>query len=52
MGQARIKIGRRQGKIYNVAPEYEDCRKLAKENKMPMKNIYDLIKAEAWRKLT
>ncbi|MDO8723858.1 MAG: nickel pincer cofactor biosynthesis protein LarC [Syntrophales bacterium] len=52
LGQARVKIGRRQGKICNVAPEYEDCRKLAKENKMPMKNIYDLIKAEAWRKLT
>ena len=52
LGQARVKIGRSQGKIYNVAPEYEDCRKLAKENKLPMKNIYDLIKAEAWRKLT
>ncbi|MDI6777081.1 MAG: nickel pincer cofactor biosynthesis protein LarC [Syntrophales bacterium] len=46
LGHARVKIVRRQGKICNVAPEYEDCRKLARENKIPLKEVYDRIKCE------
>ncbi len=51
MGLARVKIGRLDGKVCNAAPEYEDCRRLAKENNLPLKEVYDLIKEEARRKL-
>ncbi|MDO9585428.1 MAG: DUF111 family protein, partial [Syntrophales bacterium] len=51
LGQVRVKIARQEGKICNLAPEYEDCRRLAKENNLPLKEVYDLIKGEARWKL-
>ena len=51
LGPARVKIARRQGESCNLAPEYEDCRQLAQENKLPLKEVYDMIKEEARRKL-
>lgn len=51
LGQARVKIARQEGKICSLAPEYEDCRRLAKENSLPLKEVYDLIKEESHRKL-
>jgi len=50
LGNARVKIARQEGKISNVAPEYEDCRRLAQENKLPLKAVYDIVKAAAGRK--
>jgi uncharacterized protein (DUF111 family) len=47
LGNARVKIARQEGKICNVAPEYEDCRRLAQENKLPLKAVYDVVKAAA-----
>ena len=47
LGNARVKIARLEGKICNVAPEYEDCRRLAQENKLPLKTVYDVVKAAA-----
>ncbi len=38
-GNIRIKIGRLNGKIVSATPEYEDCRKLAKEKGIPLKRI-------------
>jgi len=39
-GKARIKIARwPSGAIANVAPEYEDCRAIAHENKVPLKEV-------------
>ncbi len=46
LGTARIKIARRLGQICNIAPEYEDCRKIALEKKMPIKEVFDRIKTE------
>lgn len=47
LGNARVKIARQEGEISNVSPEYEDCRRLAEENKLPLKAVYDLVKAAA-----
>jgi uncharacterized protein (TIGR00299 family) protein len=47
LGNARVKIARQDGKICNVAPEYEDCRRLAQEKKLPLKAVYDVVKAAA-----
>jgi pyridinium-3,5-bisthiocarboxylic acid mononucleotide nickel chelatase len=39
-GDVRIKIARwPSGKIANASPEYEDCRKLASEHAVPLKNV-------------
>jgi uncharacterized protein (TIGR00299 family) protein len=45
-GKVRIKVARLpNGKIANAAPEYEDCRKIASEDSVPLKQVM----AEAMR---
>jgi uncharacterized protein (TIGR00299 family) protein len=38
-GDVRIKISRVNGRILHVAPEYEDCRKLAVEKDVPLQRV-------------
>jgi len=43
-GKIRVKIGMFKGKIKNIAPEYEDCKKFAKQHQIPLKEIYEEAK--------
>ena len=45
-GEVRIKVSRVNGRILHVAPEFEDCRKLAVEKNVPLQRVI----AEALRK--
>jgi uncharacterized protein (DUF111 family) len=47
-GQVRIKLGYRAGELINVAPEYEDCRKLAAASGAPVKLVYQQAVAAFW----
>lgn len=38
-GLVRIKVGKRCGKVLNIAPEYDDCRRLAEEKSVPLKQV-------------
>jgi pyridinium-3,5-bisthiocarboxylic acid mononucleotide nickel chelatase len=38
-GDVRIKISRVNGRILHVAPEYDDCRKLAVEKNVPLQKV-------------
>lgn len=38
-GQVRMKLARMNGRVLNAAPEYEDCRKLAREKSVPLKQV-------------
>jgi len=38
-GAVKVKVARREGKVLNVAPEYEDCQRLAREKKVPLKQV-------------
>jgi pyridinium-3,5-bisthiocarboxylic acid mononucleotide nickel chelatase len=38
-GEVRIKIASMNGSVTNYAPEYEDCRKIAAEHRVPLKNV-------------
>jgi hypothetical protein len=38
-GAVRIKIASENGKVRNFAPEYEDCRQLAVEGNVPLKDV-------------
>ncbi len=49
-GKIKVKIGILDGKVVNVAPEYEECKKIAKENGVPIKNIYQMLYAELERR--
>jgi len=38
-GDVRMKLANLNGSISNYAPEYEDCRQIAKEQKVPLKTV-------------
>ena len=38
-GAVRVKVAKREGKVLNVAPEYEDCQRLAREKAVPLKEV-------------
>ena len=38
-GDVRIKISRMNGRILHVAPEYDDCRRLAVEKNVPLQRV-------------
>ncbi|TAM81727.1 MAG: nickel pincer cofactor biosynthesis protein LarC [Acidobacteria bacterium] len=49
-GAVRMKVARLAGKIVNAAPEFEDCRRLADEKSVPLKEVMQAAQA-AWLKL-
>jgi hypothetical protein len=46
-GEVEIKVGKLGDRVVNVAPEYESCRKIALENKIPLKRVYEVAMREA-----
>jgi uncharacterized protein (TIGR00299 family) protein len=40
-GEVSVKIGLLNGEIIQTAPEFESCRKLAEEKRVPLKTIYE-----------
>lgn len=38
-GDVRLKVSRGSGGAVNVSPEYDDCRKIATENNIPLKEV-------------
>jgi len=49
-GEATVKLGRLNGKVVQAAPEFESCKKLAKQAKAPLKQVYEAV-VEASSKL-
>jgi pyridinium-3,5-bisthiocarboxylic acid mononucleotide nickel chelatase len=46
-GPVIIKIGRLQGKVLQVSPEYEDCKKIASKKKILVKQVYEEAHSQA-----
>jgi uncharacterized protein (DUF111 family) len=40
-GDVTVKVGRLDGRVLQAAPEFESCRKLAEQAKVPLKEIYE-----------
>ena len=47
-GRVRVKVGRRGGRVVTASPEYEDCRRLAAERGVALREVYAAAMA-AWR---
>lgn len=47
LGPVRVKISRLGDRVVNVAPEYEDCRDLARRHGVPVKEVFAQARAEA-----
>jgi uncharacterized protein (DUF111 family) len=39
-GDVRVKVASEAGAVRNFAPEFEDCRRLAEEQKVPLKQVW------------
>lgn len=42
-GEISIKEGLYKGEVVQVAPEYEDCKKIAAEHNIPLKEVYKKV---------
>ncbi len=45
-GEARVKIRMMSGQHMTAAPEYDDCKKLAQKNNIPIREVFDYIKRQ------
>jgi pyridinium-3,5-bisthiocarboxylic acid mononucleotide nickel chelatase len=36
-----VKVGRLDGKVLQAAPEFESCRKIAEQARVPLKEVYE-----------
>jgi uncharacterized protein (TIGR00299 family) protein len=46
-GRIRFKLARWEGKVINLSPEYEDCKRLALEKGVPLKEIFEEARKES-----
>jgi uncharacterized protein (DUF111 family) len=44
-GTVGVKVARLGGKVMTASPEYEDCRRLALESGVPLKEVYTAAEA-------
>jgi uncharacterized protein (DUF111 family) len=42
-GKVNFKITKLGDQILNSTPEYEDCKRIAAQNKIPLKQVYQLL---------
>jgi uncharacterized protein (TIGR00299 family) protein len=47
--RAAVKVSWLEGSVLNIKPEFEDCRRIAKETGLPLRTVMKKIEDEAWR---
>jgi len=40
-GRVRFKLARWEGRVVNLSPEYDDCKRLALERGVPLKEVFE-----------
>ena len=48
-GSVRVKVASENGTVRNVMPEYEDCKKIALDKGLPLKDVLQQAGFEYWR---
>jgi uncharacterized protein (TIGR00299 family) protein len=46
-GKVRFKLARWEGRMVNLAPEYEDCKRLALKKRVPLKEVFEEARKQA-----
>lgn len=46
LGKIRVKIGTFNGDLKTISPEYEDCKRIAREKGIPLRRVYSIISKE------
>ncbi len=47
-GKIRFKMARWEGRVVNLSPEYEDCKRLAVKKKIALKEVFEEARKEAF----
>lgn len=47
-GDVTVKEGIYEGQVIQSSPEYEECKKIAEDHKIPLKKVYEQV----WKQLT
>jgi hypothetical protein len=47
LGTARVKVKELAGRAVDVAPEYEDCRRIAREKDVDLREVMRVVAAAA-----
>jgi uncharacterized protein (TIGR00299 family) protein len=50
-GSVKVKVGSLDGSLLKISPEYEDCKKIARKEKLPIKEVYEEVLRLAHSKL-
>ena len=51
IGALSVKVKRLGGRNVSLSPEYEDCRRVARETGLPILDVYRIVESEAFSKL-
>lgn len=43
-GKVKVKVSEKGGRLINIQPEYEDCKKIAEKKNIPLKEVMDVVK--------
>ncbi len=43
-GTVTVKVSKYNSEVVNISPEYEECKKIASKNNIPLKEIYDIVR--------
>ena len=46
-GTVRVKLAESKGRVVNMTPEYDDCKRVALEKRLPLKQVMDDVKMAA-----
>lgn len=46
-GRVRVKVCKTGREITNISPEYEDCKKIALQQKVPLRTVYEAVEVAA-----
>lgn len=49
LGKIKVKIGKGNDDLKTLSPEYEDCRRIAEEKGIPLRQVYSVIAKELGR---
>ena len=50
-GEVQCKVSAYDGKIVSITPEYEDCRRIAEKNNIPLKSIWQEVMTKQQQRL-
>lgn len=50
-GPVKVKVGSLDGNVLKISPEYEDCKKIARREKLPIKKVYEDVRKLAELKI-